>query len=39
MRLLPDVSSAFVDPFRVAKTVALNFFIPGPFTREAYSRT
>lgn len=38
MLLLPDVASAFVDPFRVEKTVALNFFIHDPFTREAYSR-
>ena len=38
MLLLPDVSSAFVDPFRVEKTVAMNFFIHDPFTREAYSR-
>ncbi|MQA26506.1 MAG: type I glutamate--ammonia ligase [Micromonosporaceae bacterium] len=38
MLLLPDVSTAFVDPFRAAKTVALNFFIHDPFTREAYSR-
>ncbi|EXG80830.1 type I glutamate--ammonia ligase [Cryptosporangium arvum] len=38
MLLLPDVSTAFVDPFRVNKTVALNFFIADPFTREAYSR-
>jgi glutamine synthetase len=38
MLLLPDVASAFVDPFRIAKTVALNFFIHDPFTREAYSR-
>ena len=38
MLLLPDVSSAFVDPFRTAKTLALNFFIHDPFTREAYSR-
>src|SRR3954462_2222391 len=38
MLLLPDESSAFVDPFRVEKTVALNFFIHDPFTREAYSR-
>ena len=27
MLLLPDVATAFVDPFRVEKTVALNFFI------------
>ncbi|HET6211631.1 MAG TPA: type I glutamate--ammonia ligase [Micromonosporaceae bacterium] len=38
MLLLPDAASAFVDPFRVEKTVALNFFIHDPFTREAYSR-
>src|SRR3954453_23391301 len=38
MMLLPDVTSAFVDPFRVQKTLALNFFIHDPFTREAYSR-
>ncbi len=38
MLLLPDVASAFIDPFRIAKTVALNFFIHDPFTREAYSR-
>src|SRR5689334_20141233 len=38
MLLLPDASSAFVDPFRVQKTLALNFFCHDPFTREAYSR-
>jgi glutamine synthetase len=38
MLLLPDHSTAFVDPFRVEKTLALNFFIHDPFTREPYSR-
>src|SRR6266540_23160 len=38
MLLLPDVATAFVDPFRKVKTVALNFFIHDPFTLEAYSR-
>jgi glutamine synthetase len=38
MMLLPDVTSAYIDPFRVEKTLALNFFIHDPFTREAYSR-
>src|SRR5688572_26494342 len=38
MLLLPDVTTAFVDPFRQHKTVALNFFIHDPFTREPYSR-
>ena len=37
MLLLPDVTTAFIDPFRVEKTLALNFFIHDPFTREAYS--
>ncbi len=38
MLLLPDVATSFVDPFRVEKTLALNFFILDPFTREPYSR-
>jgi glutamine synthetase len=38
MQLLPDAATAFVDPFRVEKTLALNFFIHDPFTREPYSR-
>jgi glutamine synthetase len=38
MLLLPDVATAFIDPFRAAKTLALNFFIHDPFTREPYSR-
>src|SRR5690606_23179784 len=38
MLLLPDVTTAFVDPFRNEKTLAMNFFIHDPFTREAYSR-
>jgi glutamine synthetase len=38
MLLLPDVTTAFVDPFRAQKTVALNFFIHDPYTREPYSR-
>ncbi|GIF21034.1 glutamine synthetase [Actinoplanes tereljensis] len=38
MMLLPDVNTAFIDPFRGQKTLALNFFIHDPFTREAYSR-
>ena len=38
MLLLPDVATAFVDPFRVEKTLAMNFFIHDPFTREPYSR-
>ncbi len=38
MLLLPDVGSAYIDPFRAEKTLALNFFIHDPFTREPYSR-
>ncbi|MBA3417761.1 MAG: type I glutamate--ammonia ligase [Geodermatophilaceae bacterium] len=38
MLLLPDYSTAVVDPFRVEKTLNINFFIHDPFTREAYSR-
>jgi len=38
MLLLPDVTTAYIDPFRTEKTLALNFFIHDPFTREAYSR-
>jgi len=38
MKLIPDVSSAFVDPFRAAKTIALNFSVVDPYTNEPYSR-
>jgi glutamine synthetase len=38
MKLLPDFATAFVDPFRPAKTLAMMFSIVDPFTDEAYSR-
>jgi glutamine synthetase len=38
MKLMPDVSTAFIDPFRKAKTLVMNFFIVDPFTDESYSR-
>ena len=38
MKLLPDVTSAFIDPFRINKTLALNFNVVDPFTDEPYSR-
>ncbi|NED96645.1 type I glutamate--ammonia ligase [Phytoactinopolyspora alkaliphila] len=38
MKLIPDPTTAFVDPFRKAKTLALNFSIVDPFTDEPYSR-
>lgn len=38
MKLVPDVTSAFVDPFRKAKTLVVYFSIVDPFTDEPYSR-
>jgi len=38
MTLMPDVSTAYVDPFRHRKTVNMQFFVHDPFTREAFSR-
>ncbi len=38
MKLIADPATAFVDPFRTAKTLALNFSIVDPFTDEPYSR-
>ena len=38
MLLLPDPTSARLDPFRVRKTLIVNFFIHDPLTGEAYSR-
>ena len=38
MSLFPDPTTAYVDPFRVAKTLVVNFFIHDPLTGEAYSR-
>ncbi len=38
MKLVPDVKTAFVDPFRKRKTLVMNFSIVDPFTDEAYSR-
>jgi glutamine synthetase len=38
MSLLPDPTTAFVDPFRRSKTLNLNFFVHDPLTKEAYSR-
>src|SRR5260370_16882773 len=38
MLLLPDVTTAIVDPFRQHKTLNVNFFIHDPLTGEAYSR-
>ena len=38
MKLVPDPATAFVDPFRDRKTLALNFSIVDPFTDEPYRR-
>ena len=38
MLLLPDFTTARIDPFRAAKTLNMDFFVHDPFTREAYSR-
>src|SRR3954452_17487276 len=34
MKLLPDVATAFLDPFRVAKTLVINFSVRDPYTNE-----
>jgi glutamine synthetase len=38
MKLMPDVGTAYLDPFRAEKTLNLNFAIVDPFTDEPYSR-
>jgi glutamine synthetase len=38
MKLIPDPATAYLDPFRAEKTLALNFSIVDHFTDEPYSR-
>jgi glutamine synthetase len=38
MLLMPDPSSAVLDPFRTHKTLNLTFFVHDPLTSEPYSR-
>ena len=38
MSLFPDATTAYLDTFRAAKTLVVNFFIHDPLTGEAYSR-
>jgi glutamine synthetase len=38
MKLIADPTSAYLDPFRKAKTLIVNFSIVDPFTDEAYDR-
>src|SRR5664279_4553926 len=38
MTLLPDVTTARIDPFRRRKTMTCNFFVHDPLTLQPYSR-
>ena len=38
MKLVPDIKTAYLDPFRDEKTLIVNFSIVDPFTGEQYSR-
>ena len=38
MKLIPDPATAYVDPFRAAKTLNLTFSIVEPRTGEPYGR-
>ena len=38
MKLMPDLGSAFLDPFRKRKTLVMNFSVIDPFTGESYRR-
>ncbi len=38
MLLLPDITTARVDPFRAHRTVTMNFFVHDPLTLQPYSR-
>ena len=38
MALMPDPSSAWLDPFREHKTLIIDFFVHNPITKEPYSR-
>ncbi len=38
MKLVPDVTTAYIDPFRSRKTLVVNFSILDPFTDEPYAR-
>ena len=38
MKLIPDLDSAYIDPFRAEKTLNVNFHIVDPYTDEPYSR-
>jgi len=38
MKLVPDVETAYLDPFRTEKTLNINMSIVDPITNDAYSR-
>ncbi len=38
MKLIPDITTAYLDPFRTEKTLNINFAIVDPYTDEPYSR-
>jgi glutamine synthetase len=38
MKLMPDLDTAYVDPFRVEKTLNINMSIVDPITNDPYSR-
>ena len=38
MKLVPDITTAFIDPFRTRKTLVMNFGVVDPYTDEPYSR-
>ncbi len=38
MKLMPDLSTAYLDPFRAEKTLNINMGIVDPYTNEPYSR-
>ena len=38
MKLVPDVTTAYLDPFRKERTLIINFSIVDPFTDERFSR-
>src|SRR6188508_3029207 len=38
MKLIPELATAYVDPFRAKKTLNINMSIVDPYTDEPYSR-
>src|SRR5829696_6768640 len=38
MKLIPDLDTAYIDPFRANKTLNVNMSIVDPYTGEPYSR-